>query len=305
MNVHLGPSAVMRYVVAFLFALLASPLLAEPPDRACTTTKWGQQECIRWDHFVHDTCLLIETVSARHKLDRGFFARLIWQESRFDPFAKSHANAMGIAQFIRSTASLRGLSDPYNPADALEHSAHYLAEMTGRYGNIGLAAVGYNGGERRAEGLITGTGGLAQETVDYVRIITGAGHQTWVNDPPKALDLSLSKNENFRAACHALAQNRRLSPPHRTEPTVKPWGVQLAFGTSRQAAKLKYNDRTKSCRSLLKKETPDYLFEKSRASRLEGYYFARIGRETNQSAWEFCNKLKASGCLCAVFRNAR
>ncbi len=45
--------------------------------------------------------------------------------------------------------------------------------MAERYGNLGLAAVGYNGGERRAEGLIAGTGGLMRETVDYVAIITG------------------------------------------------------------------------------------------------------------------------------------
>ena len=203
----------MRYVFAFLFISLASLLRAEPPDRACTTTKWGAQECIRWAHFVHDTCQLIETVSLRHKLDTDFFARLIWQESRFDPFAKSHANALGIAQFIRATADLRGLSDPFNPADALEHSAHYLAEMTNRYGNIGLAAVGYNGGERRPEGLINGTGDLAQETVDYVRIITGADHQTWLSDPPIVLDLGLDQNKKFRVACQTLAQKRRLSPP--------------------------------------------------------------------------------------------
>jgi Transglycosylase SLT domain len=290
-------------VFVFVLSWLAAPAFAEPPDRACTTTKWGHQECIRWDHFVHDTCQLIETVTARHKLDRGFFTRLIWQESRFDPFAKSHANAMGIAQFIRSTATLRGLDDPYNPADALEHSAQYLAEMTRRYGNVGLAAVGYNGGERRAEGLIDGTGGLAQETVDYVRIITGAGHETWVSEPPEELDLSLSKDTDFRQACYALAKNRRLSPPPRTEPSVKPWGVQIAFGTSKAAAKAKYAERTKRCSSVLKGETPDYLFEKSRASRLKGYYFARIGRDTSRSAWEYCNTLKASGCLCAVYRN--
>lgn len=86
----------MRYVFAFLFISLASLLRAEPPDRACTTTKWGAQECIRWAHFVHDTCQLIETVSTRHKLDTDFFTRLIWQESRFDPFAKSHANALAL-----------------------------------------------------------------------------------------------------------------------------------------------------------------------------------------------------------------
>ena len=291
------------YLSIFAVFCLALPAWAEPPDRTCTTTKWGQQECIRWEHFVHDTCQLIDTVTARHGLDPGFFTRLIWQESRFDPFAKSHANAMGIAQFIRSTADLRGLADPYNPADALEHSAQYLADMAQRYGNVGLAAVGYNGGERRAEGLIAGTGGLAQETVDYVRIITGAGHETWVQEPPQELDLRLSKTESFTAACHVLAKERRLSPPPKTEPNLKPWGVQLAFGTSKSAAQAKYEARTAQCRAHLTGETADYIFEKSRASRKNGYYFARIGRDTNQSAWAFCNKLKASGCLCAVYRN--
>lgn len=286
----------------FAVFCLALPAWAEPPDRTCTTTKWGQQECIRWAHFVHDTCKLIETVAARHGLDRDFFTRLIWQESRFDPFAKSHAGAMGIAQFIRSTADRRGLADPYNPADALEHSAQYLAEMSRRYGNVGLAAVGYNGGERRAEGLIEGKGGLAQETVDYVRIITGSGHEAWLQEPPTERDLRLSRTERFATACHALAKERRLSPPQ-TEPGLKPWGVQIAFGTSKSAAKSKYESRTQQCPALFKGETADYVFEKSRASSSKGYYFARIGRDTNQSAWAFCKKLKASGCLCAVYRN--
>lgn len=292
----------MRLALVLVFLVVAAPLSAEPPSRVCTSEKWGLRECIRWDHFVHDTCQLIEVVTARHGLDQGFFTRLIWQESRFDPFAKSHANAMGIAQFIRSTADKRGLKNPYNPADALEHSAQYLAEMTARYGNVGLAAVGYNGGERRAEGLIAGTGGLAQETIDYVKIITGASAETWASDPPENLDLSL-KGDSPRAACYALARKRRLSAPPQTEPPLKPWGVQLAFGISRKAAREKYRNRTARCSALLKGETPDYVFEKSRASRGKGYYFARIGRDSNRAAWQFCSKLKAKGCLCAVYRN--
>lgn len=301
----LRPSATMRYFVLVFFFGLAGPLWAEPPERACTTTKWSQKECIRWAHFAHDTCQLIKTVTARHGLDTGFFTRLIWQESRFDPFAKSHADAMGIAQFIRSTAAQRGLEDPYNPADALEHSAQYLAEMERRYGNIGLAAIGYNGGERRAEGLLAGTGGLAQETIEYVRIITGADHQSWVTKPPQALDLSLSNTVSFQSACLSLAQNRRLSPPPRTAPQLRPWGVQLAFGPSLKAAEEKYNKTTARCRPLLRDEKPDYVFQKSRASRQKGYYFARIGRDSAKSAWRFCNRLKGSGCLCAVYRNTR
>ncbi|MBU2983479.1 lytic transglycosylase domain-containing protein [Lentibacter algarum] len=293
----------MRLLLFILFVFAGFPALAEPPDRACTTTKWGHQECIRWEHFVHDTCQLIEVVTERHGLDRGFFTRLIWQESRFDPFAKSHANAMGIAQFIRSTATKRGLKNPYNPADALEHSAQYLAEMTKKYGNVGLAAVGYNGGERRAEGLIAGTGGLAKETVNYVKIITGASAETWVKEPPEDLDLTLSNKTKSREACYALAKKRKLSPPPQTEPAIKPWGVQLAFGVSRSAAQAKYKARTARCRGLLKGETPDYLHEKSRASRSKGYYFARIGRNSSKTGWQLCTKLKAAGCLCAVYRN--
>ncbi len=305
MFARLRPFRLMRLVFFSMFLFAASAALAEPPDRICTTEKWGHKECIRWEHFVYDTCQLIDTVSERHGLDRGFFTRLIWQESRFDPFAKSHADAMGIAQFIRSTATKRGLVDPYNPADALDHSAHYLAEMARRYGNVGLAAVGYNGGERRAQGLIAGTGGLARETVNYVKIITGASAETWVQNPPEELDLSLSKKVKFPLSCYALSKDRKLSKPPQTEPAIKPWGVQLAFGVSRKAARAKYKARTARCSALVKSEKPDFPHEKSRASRSKGYYFARIGRNTSKAAWQFCTKLKASGCLCAVYRNKR
>lgn len=292
----------MRYLVLVFCLALSRPLWAAPPERACTTAKWGQQECIRWAHFAHDTCRLIDIVTARHGLNRDFFTRLIWQESRFDPFAKSHANAMGIAQFIPSTAARRGLEDPYNPADALEHSAQYLAELQRRFGSLGLAAIAYNGGERRAAAVLDGRGGLAQETVDYVRILTGTAYQSWLRRPLPAPDLRLSKTERFQTACLLLAQTRRLTPPPRSAPALKPWGVQLAFGTSLTAAKANYARKTARCRALVRGETADYLFEKSRASRRAGYYFARIGRDSQQSAWGLCQRLKAEGCLCAVYR---
>jgi soluble lytic murein transglycosylase-like protein len=144
-------------------------------------------------------------------LDPGFFARLLWQESRFDPNALSHANAQGIAQFIPSTARLRGLRDPYNPAEAMEYSAEYLGELSRRYGNHGLAAVAYNGGERRADGLVAKTGGLAKETIDYVKIITGLPAETWRDAAPRKHDFRLQKDKPFAQACHELARKRKLS----------------------------------------------------------------------------------------------
>ncbi len=149
----------VRFVMLLCLCLMPAALRADPPEVHCSGDRWGAPVCILQTSFVTDTCHAIQTFVTRHALNPHFFVRLIWQESRFDPNALSPAGAQGIAQFMPGTARLRGLDDPFNPADALEHSAQYLAEMANRFGNLGLAAVGCNGGERRARGLIDGTGG--------------------------------------------------------------------------------------------------------------------------------------------------
>ena len=63
-----------------------------------------------------------------------FFARVIWQESRFQPDAvgpvtRSGQRAQGIAQFMPGTADERGLLDPFNPVQALPKSAEFLSEL--------------------------------------------------------------------------------------------------------------------------------------------------------------------------------
>lgn len=290
-------------MIVILFVVLwAAPLRAQAPQPMCSSGKWGHVQCIRAEHFVYDTCNAIKVFSERHGLNTDFFARLIWQESRFDPNALSHANARGIAQFIPSTAKLRGLKDPYNPADALAHSAQYLAEMARKYGNEGMAAIGYNGGERRAEGFLAGKG-LARETVNYVPIITGLNAEDWRDNPPKAHDMRLSKTLAFLPACYEMGQKRRLTPLARPEPALKKWGVQLAFGKSRKQARQAYKQRSAQCRGILAKEKPDYVNVKHRASRQKGYVMARIGRNTRGAADKLCNRIRRAGCVCAVYAN--
>ena len=281
----------------------AAAARAEPPGEACSVGVLGHVECIRPQHFVHDTCQAIEHFAARAGLDAGFLARLIWQESRFDPFAVSHAGAQGIAQFMPHTARRRGLRDAFNPAEALERSAEYLEEMSRRYGNVGLAAVGYNGGEARAEGIIAGTGGLAQETVDYVTIITGLSWQDWLEDGVQVPDMALAKGQPFRPACYALAKARKLSPMPRPEPRVPPWGVQLAFGTTKAKAAAMFAAKTRACAGGVKGETPVMIWQKSRASPKGGYWMARLGRASQKEAQALCGKLRKQGCVCAVYRN--
>ncbi len=294
----------MRAGLLILLLWLPGWAAADPRTGWCASGEWDHVQCIRPAHFVHDTCQAIEFYARRHRLDTGFFARLIWQESRFDPNALSPANAMGIAQFIRSTANLRGLKDPYNPAEALEHSAEYLGEMQRKYGNMGLAAVGYNGGERRAEGLLNG-GGLARETINYVQIITGLSAETWRDTPPKTIDLRLSKTKPFQPACYDLARNRNLSklritPP---EPRLPKWGVQVAWGTTEAKSKAAYTRATAACRGLTAKKKPDFVKVRNRVRGKPAYVMARIGFNDRGKADRYCIQLRRAGCTCAVYSN--
>jgi len=289
----------MRWIFALL--LLATPAQAAPPDPHCTTGAWGQVQCIRPAHFVHDTCQLIEAVTQTHGLDAHFFTRLIWQESRFNPNALSPANAMGIAQFIRSTATRRGLKDPYNPADALDRSAQYLAELVARFGNEGMAAVAYNGGEARAAGFLEGRG-LARETINYVPIITGLSAEVWRDAPPKGHEMRLSQTETFRPACYALARKRQLTPlvvPSR----FAPWGVQVGYGRTKREARASYQRLGGQCRGLVGGIKMEFVPVKNRVSGRQGFLMARLARPSRAGALELCRKMRRQNCVCRVYRN--
>ena len=69
-------------------------------------------------------CLMMESAAKASNLPLEFFARVIWQESRFrsdaiGPVTRSGQRAQGIAQFMPGTANERGLLDPFNPVQAL------------------------------------------------------------------------------------------------------------------------------------------------------------------------------------------
>jgi Transglycosylase SLT domain len=64
-------------------------------------------------------CEELTAAAAANDLPAEFFARLIWQESRFRPEAVSHAGAQGVAQFMPGAAGMRGLVDPFEPREAI------------------------------------------------------------------------------------------------------------------------------------------------------------------------------------------
>jgi soluble lytic murein transglycosylase-like protein len=59
-----------------------------------------------------DVCRTLEEAAAENGLPVEFFARVIWQESRFNARAVSPKGASGIAQFMPQTAGWHGLADP-------------------------------------------------------------------------------------------------------------------------------------------------------------------------------------------------
>ena len=58
-----------------------------------------------------DVCRTLEEAAAENGLPVEFFARVIWQESRFNARAVSSKGASGIAQFMPQTAGWHGLAD--------------------------------------------------------------------------------------------------------------------------------------------------------------------------------------------------
>ncbi|MEM6618076.1 MAG: SPOR domain-containing protein, partial [Pseudomonadota bacterium] len=162
----------------------------------------------------------------------------------------------------------------------------------------------------RANGFLARTGGLAGETRDYVRIITGLSAEDWRDAAQDAaspgaadgLDLALAPGP-FAPACQALARTRKLSKPKTPAPTYAPWGVQLASGDSAEGARRRFAQRARPCRRALAGERPQIIRKAPQVAGRRTYYVARIGRASRGEANRLCKALRRQTCACAVYRN--
>lgn len=128
---------------------------------------------------VEEICDSLTQAAQSNDLPAPFFIRLLFQESRFEPGAVSHAGALGIAQFMPETASGMGLQNPFDPLQAIPASARLLRTLFSQFGNLGLAAAAYNAGPRRIQDWLSRKGNLPQETQGYVKTITGRKAENW------------------------------------------------------------------------------------------------------------------------------
>jgi hypothetical protein len=135
-----------------------------------------------YDEFASPICEAVKAAAEENDIPIGFFARLLWQESRFRAEEVSSAGAQGIAQFMPQTAVEMGLSNPFDPMQAIPASAKFLRKLYDQFGNLGLAAAAYNAGGGRIEKWLSRRNTLPQETRAYVKIITGHKAETWTDE---------------------------------------------------------------------------------------------------------------------------
>ncbi|MQQ07256.1 transglycosylase SLT domain-containing protein [Epibacterium sp. SM1979] len=104
-------------------------------------------------------------------IPEDLFLRLVQQESNWNPNAKSHKGALGLAQLMPATAATLGV-DPTNPKQNLEGGARYLAQQYRKFGSWRLALAAYNAGP----GAVEKYGGVPpyKETKNYVLKILGS-----------------------------------------------------------------------------------------------------------------------------------
>lgn len=116
-----------------------------------------------------DYAAAVEHIAALNHLSPALLEALVWQESRWQPQARSRAGAMGLAQLMPGTARDLGV-DPRDPYANLAGGARYLRQQLDRFdGDIELALAAYNAGPGR---VLRARGVPAiRETQSYVRAV--------------------------------------------------------------------------------------------------------------------------------------
>src|SRR6266567_2974081 len=226
-------------------------------------------------------CLMIESAAVASSLPLEFFARVIWQESRFQadavgPVTRNGQRAQGIAQFMPGTANERGLLDPFNPVQALPKSAEFLSELRNQFGNLGLAAAAYNAGPRRVQEWLAGTGGMPEQTRNYVFAITGATVDAWA----KAGSTGKGPASSPPTSCRDLMALLKRAPnpfvaeleQHVQLAAAKIWGVQLAAGFDRNKALAMYSRAVTRLSDVIGERDPSLLSSVMRSRGTRAFY---------------------------------
>jgi hypothetical protein len=113
---------------------------------------------------------LFAQAGAKHGVDPTLLALVAERESGFNPAAVSPAGAQGLMQLMPGTARGLGVTDPFDPALAIDGAARLLRGNLDAFGTVDKALAAYNAGG----GNVRRYGGVPPfpETQRYVQWIT-------------------------------------------------------------------------------------------------------------------------------------
>jgi hypothetical protein len=198
------------------------------------------------------------------------------------------------------------LTNSFDAATAIDKSAALLRELRAQFANLGLAAAAYNAGPKRVADWLSGRRPLPQETVAYVRIITGHAPDAWRGPQSSPVNLSLPvavpcPDIIKLLSAHPTIAQEPTKPTEPSPPAEPAWGVQLIGNASQTAALAAFYEMQKRYRTVLGSRQP--LVLRSSAGRNASWYRVRIGADTRNDAERLCSSLRAVGGNCLVQLN--
>lgn len=124
-------------------------------------------------------------IAQKYGIDPDLFARLIQQESGWNPNAGSEKGALGLTQLMPGTALDMGVLRA-DPLQNLEGGAKYLRQQLDAFGDPALALAAYNAGP----GSVRKYGGIPpfKETQNYVSRILGTQQPNTTQQGGPAVD---------------------------------------------------------------------------------------------------------------------
>lgn len=94
----------------------------------------------------------LQRSASRWNVSPGLLAAQVMAESGFNPRAVSPAGALGVAQFMPSTARSYGLRDPFDPVASIDAQAHLMSDLLRQFHSVPLALAAYNAGSGAVAG---------------------------------------------------------------------------------------------------------------------------------------------------------
>jgi membrane-bound lytic murein transglycosylase F len=121
-----------------------------PPPRELAVETFLERMAGRAKRFLPE----IQSAAAEHGFDWRLVAAQVYQESLFDPEARSPAGALGLMQLMPRTARSLGVGNPRNPAENIRGGVRHLRELYEFFDNaateedrIRIALAAYNVGQ--------------------------------------------------------------------------------------------------------------------------------------------------------------